>query len=61
MNDEEYEAIDYLVEVGLMRVTHIVDGHYRVWGKTPLLDKKLKEETLTETEKEAMVTLYGRG
>ncbi|HRK77759.1 MAG TPA: hypothetical protein PLQ95_04400 [Thiobacillus sp.] len=55
MTPEELAAMEYLVSVGLMRVTHILDGQYRVWGKTPLLDKK----TLTEEEEQAMLVLYG--
>lgn len=56
--EKEQEAVNYLVSAGLMHVTHIIDG-YRVWGKTPLMDKKKVQGTLTEKERQAMWELYG--
>lgn len=56
--DQEQEAVEYLVSVGLMHVTHVIDG-YRVWGKTPLLDKKLAEKSFTKEEEQAVRVLYG--
>lgn len=59
MTEEELAAMEYLVEVGLMRVTHILDHHYRVWGKTPLYDQKRKDKSFTDEEQKAMDVLYG--
>lgn len=56
--EKEQEAVNYLVSAGLMHVTHIIDG-YRVWGMTPLMDKKKVQGTLTEKERQAMWELYG--
>lgn len=59
MSEEELAAMEYLVEVGLMRVTHILDHHYRVWGKTPLFDQKRDAHSFTTEERKALDVLYG--
>ncbi len=59
MTSAEQDAMEFLVKQGLMRVTHILDHHYRVWGKTPLFDQKRDGHTFTEDERKALEVLYG--